>query len=155
MSTVSIPKVALPKSKLIEEFKGFILRGNVLDLAVGIIIGAAFTAIVSSLVDDILMPLIGLALAGIDFSNFFLNLKDPLNNTYETVKAAKDAGVPILAYGNFINAVIKFLIVGFAVFMLVKNVSRFMPKKDEAPAGPAPTPEDILLLREIRDSLKK
>lgn len=138
----------------VNDFKSFILRGNVLDLAVGIIIGAAFTAIVSSLVDDMLMPVIGLALSGVDFSNFFINLKDPMDTTYTTLKAAKDAGVPVLAYGNFINAIIKFLIVAFAVFMLVRQVSKLIPKKDAAPAAPV-TPEDVLLLREIRDSLKK
>jgi large conductance mechanosensitive channel len=139
----------------IKEFKDFITRGNVLDLAVGIIIGAAFTAIVSSLVDDVLMPIISLMLQGIDFSNLFINLKDPLNNTFTTIKDAKAAGVGTLNYGLFINAVIKFLIVSFAVFVMVKNVNRFLKKPEAAPAAPAPTPEDVLLLREIRDSLKK
>lgn len=131
------------------------MRGNVLDMAVGIIIGAAFTSIVSSLVDDVLMPVIGLLLQGIDFSNLFINLKDPLDTTYTTLKAAKDAGIPTLNYGMFINAVIKFVIVAFAVFVLVRNVQRFMKKEQAAPAAPAPTPEDIVLLREIRDSLRK
>lgn len=140
----------------LNEFKSFIARGNVLDMAVGIIIGAAFTGIVSSLVDDVIMPVIGLLLSGIDFSDLFINLRDPIDNTYETLAAAKAAAVPTLNYGLFLNAIIKFLIVAFAVFILVKNVNRLVRKpeaaKDEAPA---PTPEDIVLLREIRDSLKK
>jgi large conductance mechanosensitive channel len=140
---------------IVKEFKDFITRGNVLDLAVGIIIGAAFTAIVSSLVDDILMPILGLLLSGIDFSNLFINLKDPLNNSFTTIAAAKAAGVATLNYGLFLNAVIKFLIVAFSVFMLVKNVNRFLKKPESTSAAPAPTPEDILLLREIRDSLRK
>lgn len=140
----------------VKEFKEFISRGNVLDLAVGIIIGGAFTTIVSSMVDDVLMPVIGLLLQGIDFSNLFVNLKDPLNNTFVTIKDAKAAGVATLNYGLFINAVIKFLIVAFAVFMLVKNVNRFMKKPEAAaPATPPAPPEDVVLLREIRDLLKK
>lgn len=139
----------------IDDFKAFVMRGNILDMAVGIIIGAAFTSIVSSLVDDVLMPVIGLMLQGIDFSNLFINLKDPLNNTFATIKDAKAAGVATLNYGLFINAVIKFLIVAFAVFTLVRNLNRFIKKPEAAPAAPAPTPEDIVLLREIRDSLRK
>lgn len=140
---------------MLKEFKEFIGRGNVLDLAVGIIIGAAFTAIVSSLVDDIIMPVLGLALAGIDFSNLFINLKDPLENTYATVAAAKAAGVATLNYGLFLNAVLKFLIVAFAVFFLVKNVNRFLKKKEAEPAKPAAPAADIVLLTEIRDLLAK
>lgn len=140
---------------VIKEFKDFISRGNVLDLAVGIIIGGAFTTIVSSMVDDVLMPVIGLLLQGIDFSNLFVNLKDPLDNAFVTIKDAKAAGVATLNYGLFINAVIKFMIVAFAVFMLVKNVNRFMKKPDAAPATPPAPPEDVVLLREIRDLLRK
>lgn len=139
----------------VKEFRDFITRGNVLDLAVGIIIGAAFTAIVSSLVDDMLMPVIGLMLSGIDFSDLFINLKDPLDTTYATVASAKAAGVPTLNYGLFINAVIKFMIVAFAVFMLVKNVNRFLKKPEATPATPPAPPEDVVLLREIRDLLRK
>ncbi len=138
---------------MLQEFKKFISRGNVLDLAVGIIIGAAFTAIVSSLVDDIIMPVLGLVLAGIDFSNLFINLNDPLNNTYTTVAAAKAAGVATLNYGLFMNAILKFLIVSFSVFILVKNVHRLI-KKEEA-AAPAAPAADIVLLTEIRDLLAK
>jgi len=138
----------------LKDFKGFIMRGNVVDLAVGIIIGAAFTAIVSSLVDDVIMPVIGLALTGIDFSNLFINLKDPMDTSYATVAAAKAAGVPTLNYGLFINAVIKFVIVAFAVFMLVKGMQKLIRKEEAKPAASAPS-EEVLLLREIRDSLKK
>lgn len=139
----------------VKEFKEFISRGNVLDLAVGIIIGGAFTTIVSSMVDDMLMPVIGLLLQGVDFSNLFVNLKDPLNNTFVTIKDAKAAGVATLNYGLFINAVIKFMIVAFAVFVLVKNVNRFMKKPEAAPTTPPAPPEDVVLLREIRDLLRK
>lgn len=143
-------------TKFIDEFKGFITRGNVLDLAVGIILGAAFTAIVSSLVDDILMPVLSLLLSGIDFSNLFINLHDPLDTSFKTVAAAKAAGVPTLNYGMFVNAIIKFLIVAFAVFVLIKNVSRFIKKAETQEAqAPATPPEDVLLLREIRDLLRK
>lgn len=136
-----------------QEFKTFIMRGNVVDLAVGIIIGAAFTAIVGSIVDDLLMPVIALATQGIDFSNLFVQLSGETH--FPTLAEAKKAGVAVFAYGNFINAVIKFLIIAFAVFMLVKGMNRMMRKPAPAPAAPAPTPEDTLLLREIRDSLKK
>ncbi len=137
----------------ISEFKAFISRGNVVDMAVGIIIGAAFTAIVNSLVADVIMPVIGVLMSGIDFSNKFIIL-DParMKETFSSVKAAKDAGVPVMSYGVFINALINFLIVAFAVFWLVKIVNRF--KKEEA-AAPAAPPADIALLTEIRDLLKK
>jgi large conductance mechanosensitive channel len=138
---------------MIKEFRDFILRGNVLDLAVGIIIGAAFTAIVTSLVSDMIMPPIGLALGGVDFSNLFIQLSGR-ETLYPVLADAQKAGVATLNYGLFINAAVKFVIVAFAVFMLVKMANRLMPKKPvEAPV--AVTPEDIVLLREIRDALKK
>ena len=138
---------------MIKEFRDFILRGNVLDLAVGIIIGAAFTAIVTSLVSDMIMPPIGLALGGVDFSNLFIQLSGR-ETLYTVLADAQKAGVATLNYGLFINAAVKFLIVAFAVFLLIKAANRLMPKKPvEAPAPV--TPEDIILLREIRDSLKK
>jgi large conductance mechanosensitive channel len=139
---------------MIKEFRDFILRGNVLDLAVGIIMGTAFTAIVGSLVSDIIMPPIGLLLGGVDFSNLFLQLsgRDVL---YPVIAEAQKAGVATLNYGVFINALVKFVIIAFAVFMLVKAANKMLPKKAEEPAGPPPTPEDIILLREIRDALKK
>lgn len=138
---------------MLKEFKKFAMRGNVVDLAVGIIIGAAFGKIVSSLVNDVLMPIIGLALGKVDFSNFFLQLsmRDTL---YTTLEAARAAGAVTVAYGQFINVVIEFTIVAFAVFLLVKGINRLKEKEEAAPTAPPPTPEDVLLLREIRDSLK-
>ena len=135
---------------LLNEFKQFIARGNVFDMAVGIIIGAAFTTIVNSLVGDILMPLIGVISSGVDFSDLFVALD---GNSYATLAAAKEAGAPIISYGTFINAVINFLIVAFVIFMLMKQINRLKKQAEEAP--PAVTPEDVLLLREIRDALKK
>jgi large conductance mechanosensitive channel len=133
------------------EFREFAMRGNVVDLAVGIILGAAFTTIVNSLVNDIIMPPIGLLLGGIDFSNFFMTLK---GGPYPTLDAAKTAGAATINYGLFINAVIRFVIVAFAVFILVKQINRL---KREEPAEPAPPPEpprQEVLLAEIRDLLK-
>ena len=141
---------------MLKEFREFILRGNVLDLAVGIIMGTAFTAIVSSLVNDIIMPPIGLALGGVDFSNLFLVLKQGSKapGPYETLKAAQDARAVTMNFGLFFNVIISFLIVAFAVFLLIKGINRMKREEAAAPAVPAPTPEDIVLLREIRDSLK-
>lgn len=136
---------------MIQEFKAFISRGNVLDLAVGFIMGAAFTAVVDSLVKDVLMALIGPLLGGIDFSNWFIQLTDRAKPVM-TLKAAQDAGVGTLNIGIFINNVIKFIIVAWAVFMLVKAANKFMPKPVPAPTGP---PADVVLLGEIRDLLKK
>lgn len=135
---------------MLQEFKEFIARGNVVDLAVGIIIGAAFTAIVNSLVNDIIMPPIGLILGGIDFSNIFVTLG---KGTYPTLAEAQKAGAATLNIGLFINAIIKFLIVAWAVFILVKQVNRFNKKPEAAPA-PAVTPPQEALLAEIRDLLK-
>lgn len=141
---------------MLNEFKDFIAKGNVMDMAVGIVIGAAFTAIVTSLVGDIINPIVGLFLGGLDFSSYFINLGD---GSFETLKAAEEAGAPVLKYGLFINAIIKFLIVAFVVFILVKQVNRikdeFENKEEEAPAEPAAPPADIALLTEIRDLLKK
>jgi large conductance mechanosensitive channel len=137
---------------MIEEFKAFIARGNVLDLAVGIIIGAAFTAIVTSLVNDLLMPPLGLLIGGVDFSNIFITMKAaPAGGPFATVEDAQKAGAVTLNIGLFLNACLKFLIVAFAVFILVKNVNRFMAK----PAAPAAPSKQELLLTEIRDLLKK
>src|ERR1700729_3144113 len=133
---------------MFEEFKKFAMRGNVLDLAVGVIIGASFTGIVTSLGNDIIMPPVGLALGGVDFSNFFVVLKGVPADTLAAAKAAKDV---TLNYGLFINAIINFLIVAFVLFMLIRQMNKLAaPKPAEAP----PPPEDVLLLREIRDSLK-
>jgi large conductance mechanosensitive channel len=130
-----------------KEFRDFAVKGNVIDLAVGIIVGAAFTNIVNSLVNDILMPPLGLAIGGLDFSNFFVTLKGPAAATPE---AAKAAGAVTLNYGLFINAVIRFLIVAFAVFLLVKQVNRLHRSK---PAEAAPTKQEVLLA-EIRDAIR-
>ncbi len=134
---------------LFDEFKKFAMRGNVLDLAVGVIIGASFTGIVTSLVNDVIMPPIGLALGGVDFANFFFVIKGVPADTLAAAKAAKDVTIN---YGLFVNAVINFLIVAFVLFMVIRQVNKLAPPP--APAEPA-TPEDVLLLREIRDSLKK
>ncbi len=135
---------------MLNEFKQFIARGNVIDLAVGIIMGAAFTGIVSSLVKDILMPPIGKIMGGIDFSNFFVNLSD---GSYATLKAAQEAGAATINYGIFLNQVINFLIVAFAVFILVKQVNRFHRREDAKPTVAPPRQE--MLLEEIRDLLKR
>jgi large conductance mechanosensitive channel len=131
------------------EFRDFAVRGNVVDLAVGIIMGAAFTTIVNSLVKDIIMPPIGLLLGGIDFSNFFLTIK---GGSYPTVDAAKAAGAVTINYGLFLNAVINFVIVAFAVFILVKQINRLKLNIGPAAAGPTKTE---LLLTDIRDLLKE
>jgi large conductance mechanosensitive channel len=137
---------------MFEEFKKFAMRGNVLDLAVGVIIGASFSGIVNSLVKDIIMPPIGLALGGVDFSNFFWVLKgDSSVTTLAGAEAAKDV---TLNYGLFVNAVVNFLIVAFVLFLLVRQINRLVAPKPAPAAAPPPPPEDILLLREIRDSLK-
>ncbi|MDO9050693.1 MAG: large conductance mechanosensitive channel protein MscL [Methylotenera sp.] len=135
------------------EFKQFALKGNVMDLAVGVIIGAAFGKIVDSLVGDIIMPLIGKIIGSVDFTNMFVALAAIPEGNVGTYAALKAAGVPMLAYGNFLTIVINFAILAFVIFMLVKQMNRL--KKAEAAAAPAPTPEDVVLLREIRDALKK
>lgn len=135
---------------MLQEFKAFIARGNVIDLAVGIIMGVAFTTIVNSLVNDIIMPPIGVLLGGVDFSSYYINLS---GTEYPNLAAAKAAGAATINYGVFINAIINFLIIAFAVFMLVKQVNRFMKKPEAAPAPAAP-PRSEVLLEEIRDALK-
>ena len=135
---------------ILHEFKTFIARGNVFDLAVGIIIGAAFTGVVNSLVSDLFMPVFGKLTSNINFTDMFYSLDGV---KYPTLKAAKDVNAPIVAYGAFLNNVINFLIVSFVVFLMVKQVNRL--KHHAPPAPPGPPPEDILLLREIRDNLKK
>jgi len=138
---------------MLKEFKEFAMRGHVLDLAVGIIIGAAFGAIVSSLVDDIIMPPIGLLLGNIDFSQLFVVLKG--DHDYNTIQQAKDAGAVTWNVGLFINAVIKFMIVAFAVFLLVKGFNKLAKRAQEAPPPPAPPSKEEVLLTEIRDLLAK
>lgn len=139
-----------------QEFKDFIMRGNVIDLAVGMVVGTAFSGIVKSLVDDVIMPPIGLILGGVDFSNLFLTLKDGANAPeagYATLEAAKAAGAVTLNVGLFINTIISFLIVATAIFFVVKAINSLKKKpQEEAAAEPS---EEVLLLREIRDSLRK
>jgi large conductance mechanosensitive channel len=136
---------------MFEEFKKFAMRGNVIDLAVGVIIGASFSGIVTSLVNDMIMPPIGLALGGVDFSNFFFVLKgDRAVDTLAAAKAAKDVTIN---YGLFVNAVINFLIVAFVLFLLIRQMNKLVAPAPVETAPPPPA-EDVLLLREIRDSLK-
>jgi large conductance mechanosensitive channel len=137
---------------MLQEFKKFIMRGNVLDLAVAVIIGAAFGAVVSSLVNDILMPPIGMLMGGVDFSNLFINLS---GGSYATLAAAQDAGAAVIRYGVFLNTFINFLIVAFAIFMVVKAAASMQKKKEEAPAAPPAPSTEEKLLGEIRDLLKK
>ena len=139
---------------MFSEFKAFLARGNVLDLAVGVIIGAAFGKIVESLVKDVIMPPIGLLLGNVDFSELFFVLKEgAVAEPYATLAAAREAGAVTLNYGLFVNAVVSFTIVAFAVFMLIRTINRL--RTEEPPAPPPAAPEDVLLLREIRDALKK
>ena len=137
----------------VSEFKEFAVKGNAMDLAVGVIIGAAFGKIVDSIVKDLIMPIMGAVFGGFDFSNLFIALATVPEGVANTLTAVREAGVPVLAYGNFLTILINFLILAFIVFMLVKQLNRM--KKEAPPAAPAATPEDVVLLREIRDSLKK
>jgi large conductance mechanosensitive channel len=140
--------ISLKRPAWVQEFQHFIMRGNVIDLAVGIIIGAAFTTVVSSLVRDIINPLIGLLIGGIDFSNIFITLK---GLSQPTLEAARAAGAVTLNIGLFLNSIIQFLIVGFAIFWLIKVISRISQPASK-PQPPTPTPTETLL-REIRDLL--
>lgn len=137
---------------MFKEFREFALKGNVLDMAVGVIIGAAFTTIVTSLVNDVLMPPIGVLMGGVDFSNYFLPLA--LDQAPASIEAAKAAGVPVLAYGRFVNALINFTIVAFALFIVIRQMNRLKQRiaKGEAPLAGKPRQE--VLLEEIRDLLK-
>jgi len=137
------------------EFREFALKGNVIDLAVGVIIGAAFGKIVDSLVKDLIMPIVSRIFGGLDFSNWFILLRDPPAGysgpmTYE---ALTKAGVPLLAYGNFITVAINFMILAFIIFMMVRQINRL--KREAPPAAPAAPPEEVMLLREIRDAVKR
>lgn len=144
---------------MMKEFRDFALKGNVVDLAVGVIIGGAFGKIVDSMVKDIIMPVVGAIFGGLDFSNYFIPLvasdKIPQNVPY-TYEALTKAGVPLFAYGNFLTIFLNFLILAFIIFQMVRvfNKAKTALIKEEA-AAPAPTPEDVVLLREIRDELKK
>ena len=140
---------------MFKEFRDFALKGNVLDLAIGVIIGAAFGAIVSSIVDDVFMPIIGLILSGLDFSNLFIVLNNPGNVPVPSVAAAQAAGVATLNYGLFINAVVKFTIIAFVLFLVVKGINRLKRQAAAEPVAttPAPSSEEVLLT-EIRDALR-
>ncbi len=142
---------------MFKEFKAFAMRGNVVDMAVGIIIGASFGGIVNSLVNDIIMPPIGVLLGKVDFSNLFFVLKGGAEQgiDYATVAQAKAAGAVTLNYGLFINSIISFLIVAFAVFMLIRAMNRMIKKEEAKPSEPPAPPKQEILLAEIRDLLKK
>ena len=140
---------------MMQEFKDFALKGNVMDLAVGVIIGGAFGKIVDSIVGDLIMPVVGKIFGGLNFSELYVILAPPAKavegaTSYATLKAA---GANLFAYGNFLTIAVNFIILAFIIFMMVKQMNRL--KKEAAPAAPAATPEDVLLLRQIRDSLKK
>jgi large conductance mechanosensitive channel len=142
--------------KLLHEFREFAVKGNVVDLAVGVIIGAAFAKIVDSLVADLIMPIVGAIFGKLDFSSYFLTLGSVPAGTDMTLEALKKAGVPVLAWGNFITTAVNFLILAFIIFMMVKQINRLRRQQTATPtAEPAPPPEDVMLLREIRDSLRR
>ena len=142
---------------MLQEFKEFAVKGNAMDLAVGVIIGGAFGKIVDSIVGDLIMPLVSRIVGRLDFSNLFIVLADNPNNL-TTLADLKKAGIPVFAYGSFLTIVVNFIILAFIIFMMVKQMNRLRKVEAQAPATapePPPTPEDVLLLREIRDSLKK
>jgi large conductance mechanosensitive channel len=143
---------------MIDEFKAFALKGNVMDLAVGVIIGGAFSTIVNSVVKDLIMPVVGLATGGLDFSNLFVRLGQippSFKGNPDSYKDLQGAGVAVLGYGSFITVVINFIILAFIIFLMVKFINNLRKPAEAAPAAPAAPPEDVLLLREIRDELKK
>ena len=139
---------------MLKEFKEFAIKGNMIDMAVGIVIGAAFGAIIGSLVDDVFMPVVGLMIGGIDFSNWFILLGDAKGANIPTINAAKEAGIATVNIGLFINAIIKFLIIAFALFILVKGINSMKRQEEKKPSTPkTPTAEEVLL-KEIRDLLQ-
>jgi large conductance mechanosensitive channel len=137
---------------MVKEFKEFALKGNVMDLAVGVIIGGAFSTIVNSIVKDLIMPVVGLATGGLDFSNKFI--PPSFKGSPESYKDLQTAGVAVFGYGSFITVLINFLILAFIIFLMVKFINNLRKPAEAAPSEPPPPPEDVLLLREIRDSLK-
>jgi large conductance mechanosensitive channel len=140
---------------MMQEFKEFAVKGNVIDLAVGVIIGGAFGKIVESVVGDLIMPVIGALVGKLDFSNLFVVLGSVPPDIPMTLDALKKAGVPVLAYGNFITVAVNFAILAFIIFLMIKQINRLKRQQVAAPAAPVPPAEDVLLLREIRDSLKR
>lgn len=136
---------------MLKEFKEFALKGNMIDLAVGIIIGGAFGTVVKSLVDDIIMPIVSGVLKLPDFSNLFLVLRNPSDMTFTSLSVAREAGASVLAFGSFINSFIAFLLMAFALFFVIKGMNRLKKKEEALPAGPT----ELDVLKEIRDSLKK
>ena len=139
---------------MLQEFREFAVKGNAMDLAVGVIIGGAFGKIVESIVADLIMPLISRVVGQLDFSNLFVVLGNNPNNL-TSLAELKKAGIAVFAYGNFLTILVNFVILAFIIFMMVKQINRLRTKEEEAPAAAPETPEDVLLLREIRDSLKK
>lgn len=139
---------------MMKEFREFAIKGNVIDLAVGVIIGAAFGKIVDSVVSDLIMPVVGLVFGKLDFSNLFVVLGSVPEGTAMTLDALKKAGVPVLAYGNFVTVAVNFFILAFIIFLMIQQVNRLKRSTPEPAPAPAAPPEDIVLLREIRDSLK-
>lgn len=137
---------------MVKEFKEFAMRGNVVDMAVGIIIGGAFGKIVSSLVQDVIMPPIGLLTGGVNFSQLYFNLS---GTTYETLAKATEAGAPVIKIGLFLQTVFDFIIIAFAIFMMIKGLNSMKKKEAEAPAVPPAPSDEALLLKEIRDLLKQ
>ncbi len=140
---------------MLQECREFAVKGNVIDLAVGVIIGGAFGKIVDSVVSDLILPVVGLVFGKLDFSNLFLVLGEVPAGTAMTLDALKKAGVPVFAYGSFITVAVNFVILAFIIFMMIKQINRLKREAPAPAAAPAPTPEDIVLLREIRDSLKR
>jgi large conductance mechanosensitive channel len=140
---------------MMTEFKEFAVKGNVMDLAVGVIIGGAFGKIVDSVVSDLIMPVVGSIFGKLDFSNLFVVLGKTPDGAVMTLDALKKAGIPVFAYGNFITVSVNFAILAFIIFIMVKQINRLKKEVPPAPAAAPVTPEDIVLLREIRDSLKK
>ncbi|GMV55728.1 MAG: large-conductance mechanosensitive channel [Betaproteobacteria bacterium] len=143
---------------IVSEFREFAIKGNVVDLAVGVIIGGAFGKIVDSVVGDLIMPIVGRLLGGLDFSNYFIALKDIPAGTAMTLEAVRKAGVPVFAWGNFITVLFNFVILAWIIFLMVKGINHLRRVSEPPPpaaTAPPPPAEDVLLLREIRDALRK
>lgn len=140
------------KKSVLKEFRTFAMRGNVIDLAVGVVIGTAFGGIVSSLVNDVIMPPFGVLLGGLDFSNYFITLGE---GDFASLQEAKEAGVATLAYGKFVNTIVNFVIIAFAIFMVVRQINRLSAKEEAKPSAPPAPPRQEVLLEEIRDLLKQ